>query len=247
MGLREIETNIFAAQVFREVLELPEAQRETVLLVYVEGLTYREAADVLNVPMGTIMSRLAAARLKLSELNAEIPDNAGETRSAHEGGGKGEISLDAILVAYLDGELEPEAHEKLERLLKSDASVRERLAMLSRGARPFKRTFDAVLDSAPRERLQAQLAASVTKFARPSWLARSRRWGMAIAAALLLVIGAGAVGYLLGQVLARTCSISEIVRRRGLMPSLTRYRSTAANPWLRFRSMRRHKRRSSAG
>jgi anti-sigma factor RsiW len=54
----------------------------------------------------------------------------------------GEISLDAILVAYLDGELEPEAHEKLERLLKSDPSVRERLAMLSRGTRPFKRTFD---------------------------------------------------------------------------------------------------------
>ena len=43
----------------------------------------------------------------------------------------GEISLDAILVAYLDGELEPEAHEKLERLLKSDPSVRERLAMLT--------------------------------------------------------------------------------------------------------------------
>ena len=111
----------------------------------------------------------------------------------------GEISLDAILVAYLDGELEPEAHEKLERLLKSDPSVRERLAMLSRGARPFKRTFDAALDSAPRKRLQAQLTASVTKSSRPSWFARSRRWGMAIAAALLLAIGAGTVGYILGQ------------------------------------------------
>jgi anti-sigma factor RsiW len=109
----------------------------------------------------------------------------------------GEISLDAILVAYLDGELEPEAHEKLERLLKSDPSVRERLAMLSRGAGPFKRTFDAVLDSAPRERLQAQLNASANKFAHPNWLARSRRRGTTIAAALLLAIGA--VGYLLGQ------------------------------------------------
>ena len=111
----------------------------------------------------------------------------------------GEISLDAILVAYLDGELEPEAHEKLERLLKSDPSVRERLAMLSRGARPFKRTFDAALDSAPRKRLQAQLTASVTKSSRRSWFARSRRWGMAIAAALLLAIGVGTVGYILGQ------------------------------------------------
>ena len=115
-----------------------------------------------------------------------------------EGDG-GEISLDAILVAYLDGELEPEAHQKLERMLKSDASVRERLAMLSRGSRPFKRTFDTVLDSAPRDRLQAQFTASVNKFDHPNWLVRSRRWGTAIAAALLLAIGAGTVGYFLGQ------------------------------------------------
>jgi len=82
-GVEEIETNIFAAQVFREVLKLPEAQRKAVLLVYVEGLTYREAAEVLKVPMGTIMSRLAAARLKLSGLNTGIPDKrwGGEKRT----------------------------------------------------------------------------------------------------------------------------------------------------------------------
>jgi RNA polymerase sigma-70 factor (ECF subfamily) len=69
-GAHEIEMNIFAAQVFRQVLALPEAQRETVLLVYVEGFTYQEAAGVLGVPVGTVMSRLAAARLKLSALQA---------------------------------------------------------------------------------------------------------------------------------------------------------------------------------
>jgi RNA polymerase sigma-70 factor, ECF subfamily len=67
-GGREIETNIFAAQVLREVGGLPEAQREAVLLVYVEGLSYREAADVLGAPIGTVMSRLAAARLSLGKL-----------------------------------------------------------------------------------------------------------------------------------------------------------------------------------
>jgi RNA polymerase sigma factor (sigma-70 family) len=67
-GAQQIETNIFAAQVFKQVQALPEAQRETVLLVYVEGLTYQEAASVLNVPPGTVMSRLAAARLKLRGL-----------------------------------------------------------------------------------------------------------------------------------------------------------------------------------
>ena len=66
-GVRAIETNIFAAQVFREVLRLPEPQRETVLLVYVEGFTYREAAEILEVPVGTIMSRLARAKAYLRQ------------------------------------------------------------------------------------------------------------------------------------------------------------------------------------
>ncbi len=61
-GARQMETGLMAAQVVREVQRLPEAQRNTVFLVYVEGLSYREAADVLGVPIGTIMSRLAAAR-----------------------------------------------------------------------------------------------------------------------------------------------------------------------------------------
>ena len=68
-GERQVETNIFAAQVLKQVLGLPEAQRETLLLVYVEGLTYQEAARVLDVPVGTVMSRLAAARRKLSPLH----------------------------------------------------------------------------------------------------------------------------------------------------------------------------------
>jgi RNA polymerase sigma-70 factor (ECF subfamily) len=39
--------------VFKLVQALPEAQRETVFLVYVEGLTYPEASKALNVPVGT--------------------------------------------------------------------------------------------------------------------------------------------------------------------------------------------------
>ncbi|UDL96768.1 RNA polymerase sigma factor [Lichenihabitans sp. PAMC28606] len=64
-GAGQIEAGIMAAQVLREVQGLPEAQRSAVFLVYVEGLSYREAADVLVVPIGTIMSRLAAARQTL--------------------------------------------------------------------------------------------------------------------------------------------------------------------------------------
>lgn len=44
---------------------LPEEQREVVALVLVEGLSYREAAELLDVPMGTVTSRLARARAAL--------------------------------------------------------------------------------------------------------------------------------------------------------------------------------------
>ncbi|HVY20624.1 MAG TPA: sigma-70 family RNA polymerase sigma factor [Bauldia sp.] len=79
-GLRETETNILAAQVLREVQDLPEVQRETVYLVYVEGLTYREAAETLAVPIGTIMSRLAAARAKLAGLGIDTKADAETAR-----------------------------------------------------------------------------------------------------------------------------------------------------------------------
>jgi RNA polymerase sigma-70 factor (ECF subfamily) len=82
-GLREIETNILAAQVLRQVQDLPEVQRETVYLVYVEGLTYREAATALSVPIGTVMSRLATARAKLADLALETAAGAKESSERH--------------------------------------------------------------------------------------------------------------------------------------------------------------------
>lgn len=51
------------AQAVRSAMEtLPEEQRVAVALVLVEGLSYREAADLLEVPMGTLTSRLARGR-----------------------------------------------------------------------------------------------------------------------------------------------------------------------------------------
>lgn len=74
------EMNIFAAQVVEHVMALPDAQRETVFLVYVEGFSYREASEILNIPIGTIMSRLATARQKLAHLN-----KTSEGRKANNG------------------------------------------------------------------------------------------------------------------------------------------------------------------
>lgn len=47
--------------------ELPDHYRQVLLLWSVEGLRYREVADVLEVPLGTVMSRLYRARAILSE------------------------------------------------------------------------------------------------------------------------------------------------------------------------------------
>lgn len=57
LTLREVDTAMAA---------LPDSQRAVVALVAVEGLTYREAAEVLETPIGTIMSRLARARAALA-------------------------------------------------------------------------------------------------------------------------------------------------------------------------------------
>lgn len=50
----------------RRALErLPDEQREILVLVVIEGLTYEEAAGVLKIPVGTVRSRVARARLAL--------------------------------------------------------------------------------------------------------------------------------------------------------------------------------------
>jgi RNA polymerase sigma-70 factor, ECF subfamily len=49
------------------VEQLPESLRQVVNLIYYQGLKYREAADVLGIPVGTVKSRLHSAILKLNE------------------------------------------------------------------------------------------------------------------------------------------------------------------------------------
>lgn len=60
-----------AMSVAAAVAHLPEEQREVVALVLVEGLSYRETADLLSVPIGTVTSRLARARATLQTLLGE--------------------------------------------------------------------------------------------------------------------------------------------------------------------------------
>jgi RNA polymerase sigma-70 factor (ECF subfamily) len=52
----------------RAVAALPEGQRQVLLLVALEDLSYEETARVLDIPIGTVMSRLARAREKLRSM-----------------------------------------------------------------------------------------------------------------------------------------------------------------------------------
>jgi RNA polymerase sigma-70 factor (ECF subfamily) len=60
---REIALSVQAA-----VARLPEEQRIAVALVAVEGLSYKEAAETLGIPIGTLTSRLARGRAMLQAL-----------------------------------------------------------------------------------------------------------------------------------------------------------------------------------
>jgi RNA polymerase sigma-70 factor (ECF subfamily) len=65
-GVREVEARLTMAATARAFAELPEDQRVAVTLVAIEGLSYRDAADVLEVPIGTLTSRLARARTAMA-------------------------------------------------------------------------------------------------------------------------------------------------------------------------------------
>jgi RNA polymerase sigma-70 factor (ECF subfamily) len=63
-----------ARDIARGLALLPPEQREVLLLVTLEGMSYREAADAQGVPIGTVMSRLSRARTTLREyLDGELP------------------------------------------------------------------------------------------------------------------------------------------------------------------------------
>jgi RNA polymerase sigma-70 factor, ECF subfamily len=61
------EVQLMFKQVVQSVNDLPEAQRVVLVLVAIEGLSYKETAQVLELPIGTVMSRLARGRLSIGQ------------------------------------------------------------------------------------------------------------------------------------------------------------------------------------
>ncbi|AMP36423.1 RNA polymerase sigma factor [Ralstonia syzygii subsp. celebesensis] len=63
----------------RALASLPDDQRAVLLLVGLEQLAYREAADVLGVPLGTVMSRLSRARERMRVALDGAPAASGDS------------------------------------------------------------------------------------------------------------------------------------------------------------------------
>lgn len=68
VGVSETGRHIARLSVQAAMARLPDEQRLVVGLVLVEGLPYKEAAAVLDLPIGTVTSRLARARETLQHL-----------------------------------------------------------------------------------------------------------------------------------------------------------------------------------
>ena len=82
----EITVGALAPELVRELLRLPAADRDTLLLVVWGELSYAEAAVALGVPVGTIRSRIARARQRLGAAigqaaGAEAPIVNGESHA----------------------------------------------------------------------------------------------------------------------------------------------------------------------
>ncbi|MGC3939076.1 RNA polymerase sigma factor [Roseobacter sp. EG26] len=82
-GPRATEAALMLNSAKAAIENLPENQRDVVMLICVEELSYKEAASVLDIPVGTVMSRLARARLAIAEKLGINPNSA---RSSHSQG-----------------------------------------------------------------------------------------------------------------------------------------------------------------
>ena len=74
----QAEADLQAQAVRRALAQLPPASRAALVLNEYEGLSYAEIAEALDIPLGTVMSRLHYARRRLRELLVTAGETAGE-------------------------------------------------------------------------------------------------------------------------------------------------------------------------
>ena len=168
---------------------LPEEQRLAVALVLIEGLSYREAAQVMEVPIGTLTSRLARGRLALQAMLTDPVDYARGAR------GLAMTVTDEELMAYVDGELDAARLESLRLEIAASADLSRRVAEQRALRDRLHRAFDPALhEPVPARLTELTVRARVVEFGsstrrRPSrvaWLS-----GLALAAGIVLGIALG--------------------------------------------------------
>ena len=81
-SVRRAEARLGLEEVRQALNEIPAEQRAALLLVTVDGLSYKEAAAVAEVPVGTIMSRLARARMALQTRLGDSSQEHGDDAEA---------------------------------------------------------------------------------------------------------------------------------------------------------------------
>jgi anti-sigma factor RsiW len=140
--------------------------------------------------------------------------------------GSGDRPTDADLVAFLDGELGASERAAVERALRADAAVRDRLAMLASGGRAFRQSFDTLLEEAPRDRLDEIWSQALGASRAPTdRTGVSQFRGLARAAAALLLVVAGGVG---GFMAASTEFGDQVADALGLEDESYDWRETVA-------------------
>ena len=65
-GLRIVEGRSELARAQSAMAELPDTQRALMALVVLDGQSYKDAAEILDIPIGTVMSRIARARRSIN-------------------------------------------------------------------------------------------------------------------------------------------------------------------------------------
>ena len=185
---------------------LPEDQRLVLALVSVEGLSYREAAERLAVPIGTVMSRLARARRRLFDLLGEAPEEASAGPSPATCQRLTAMTRkldDETLMAYADGALGPEEAAAVRAALAADPEAAADVDRFRESARLVRAAFDDTLAEPVPPTLERRVraaarAAETERHALDALVRRRGRRPLALAASVALLLGLG-IGSRLGH------------------------------------------------
>jgi RNA polymerase sigma factor (sigma-70 family) len=176
--------------------QLPDEQRNVIVLIGREGLAYAEAAEVLDVPVGTVMSRLGRGRRNLREyLDA---DGTPRLRKCQVNSPKSMSPDD--MQRFVEGRMAPGEQVRMEAWLAENPEDAAAVHAYRLQNAALSQTFDSVLD----EPVPAGLEDIVTMRAAPGAPApvaatqspRMAAW-MCIAATLVIFIAGGIAGWLL--------------------------------------------------